>query len=435
MATTHIGAHAGAQVDEDAVYRKVMWRLMPFLFFCFFAAYLDRVNVGFAKLQMVGELQFSDYVYGLGSGIFFIGYALCEVPSNLILHRVGARIWIARIMITWAVISALFALVNSAGQFYVLRFLLGVAEAGFAPGVLLYVTFWFPAKWRARVMALFFTAVPVSGIVGAPLSGWIMHTFDGVLGHGGWRWLFVLEALPALAAGILAFKLLPNGPKDVAWLSQAEKDLIERDLKADAAARHTHHSAGQFLRDPRLWLLVAIFFMIVMGQYAISFWLPTIVQDAGIADPLLNGILTAIPFIVATIVMLALGRSADHFRERRFHLMLPMTVGAIALALSPAAHGNLALSITLLSLAAAGLLSSTAMFWAIPPAFLGGVYAAAGIATVNAIANIAGFVSPFLIGSIVTATKSLPAGLYAISAIVLVGMLLVLLLPARQVNR
>lgn len=421
--------------ERDRVYGRVSWRLLPFIFFCFFAAYLDRVNVGFAKLQMQDELGLSAYVYGLGAGIFFIGYSIFEVPSNLMLHRVGARLWIARIMLTWGLISALFAFIQTPMQFYVLRFFLGVAEAGFAPGVLLYLTYWFPSARRSRAQSIFFIAIPISGLIGAPLSGWIMDMFHGSSGWGGWRWLFLIEAVPALAAGVGCFWLLPNSPADVDWLAEDEKRLIASDLAADDAGKVAHMSIGQFLGDRRLWLLCILYFTIVMGQYAISFWLPTIVKEAGITDPLMNGLITGIPFIATVAAMLLLARSGDARRERRYHLMLPMGVGAVALALSPFVAGNLPLSVLILCFATAGLLSSTAQFWAIPPAFLGGVWAAAGIGAINAIGNIAGFVSPFVIGWIVDITKSLPAGLYTITAIELVGVALVLLIPARQVNR
>lgn len=434
---TEMPRDVAAPKDErrERMYAKVTWRLMPFLFFCFFAAYLDRVNVGFAKLQMADELGLSEYVYGLGAGIFFIGYSLFEVPSNLIMHKVGARLWIARIMITWGIISGLFAFAQTPMHFYILRFLLGVAEAGFAPGVLLYITYWFPSARRSRAMSIFFIAIPISGLLGSPLSGWIMDTFHGTSGWGGWRWLFLLEAVPALIAGIATFWMLPNRPADVDWLTAEDKAMIEQDLAEDNREKTAHMSVRQFLADKRLWLLSLLYFCIVMGQYAISFWLPTMVKAAGVTDPFENGLISAIPFLFAVVVILLLARSADLRRERRFHLMLPMAMGAIALALSPLAIGNLPVSVLVLSFATAGLLCQTAQFWAIPPAFLGGVWAAAGIGAINAIGNVAGFVSPFVIGWVVDVTKSLSAGLYTITAVELIGVALVLLIPARQVNR
>jgi nitrate/nitrite transporter NarK len=262
-----------------------------------------------------------------------------------------------------------------------------------------------------------------------------MDTFHGSSGWGGWRWLFLLEAIPALIAGIATFWMLPNRPADVDWLSADDKKMIEADLAEDNREKTAHMSLRQFLADKRLWLLSLLYFCIVMGQYAISFWLPTMVKAAGVTDPLENGLISAIPFLFAVVVILVLARSADLRRERRFHLMLPMAMGAIALALSPLAIGNLPLSVLILSFATAGLLTQTAQFWSIPPAFLGGVWAAAGIGAINAIGNVAGFVSPFVIGWVVDATKSLSAGLYTITAVELIGVALVLLIPARQVNR
>jgi D-galactonate transporter len=421
-------------IASAATYKKIIWRLMPFLFLCFLVAYIDRINIGFAKLQMQSDLGFSDLVYGLGAGIFFIGYSVFEVPSNMILHKVGAQKWIARIMITWGIVSCGFGFVHTEWQFYALRFLLGVAEAGFAPGALLYLTYWFPAARRSRANALLLLGVPMAGIVGAPLSGAIMEGMAGVHGWEGWRWMFVIEAVPAVIAGLLVFIFLPNKPSTVKWLTAEEKAAVEADLAGDDVARTAHMSVKQFLADRRLWLLTAIYFCIVMGQYAISFWLPTIVKNAGVESPLANGLITAIPYLAAACAMLLFSGSADKRRERRFHLAIPMTMGAVALALAPAFSGNLVLSIIILSFATAGLLSSTPMFWSLPPAFLGGVWAAAGIGAINAIGNVAGFVSPYVIGAVVNATGHLAWGLYTITAIVLVGMLLVLRVP-KSVNR
>jgi D-galactonate transporter len=421
-------------IASNATYKKIMWRLLPFLLLCFLVAYIDRINIGFAKLQMQSDLGFSDLVYGLGAGIFFIGYSVFEVPSNMILHKVGAQKWIARIMISWGIVSCGFAFVHTEWQFYALRFLLGVAEAGFAPGALLFLTYWFPAARRSRANALLLVGIPTAGIVGAPLSGWIMEGMAGVGGWEGWRWMFAIEAAPAVIAGFLVFIFLPNRPADVKWLTDEEKAAVQADLDADDNARTAHMSLKQFLADRRLWLLTAIYFCIVMGQYAISFWLPSIVKNAGVESPLANGLISAIPFMAAAVAMISFSISADKRRERRFHLIIPMSMGAIALALAPAFSDNLLLSVICLSFAAAGLLSSTPMFWSLPPAFLGGVWAAAGIGAINAIGNVAGFASPYVIGAVVDATGKLSWGLYTITAIVLLGMLLVFRVP-KSVNR
>ena len=423
-----------ASAEQTRAYAKITWRILPFLLFCYLAAYIDRVNIGFAKLQMASDLGFSDAAYGLGAGIFFIGYSIFEVPSNLMLHKVGARRWIARILITWGLVSACFGFVQTETHFYILRFLLGVAEAGFAPGALLYLTYWFPATRRSRANSFMFLAIPLAGIIGAPLSGLIMEKMAGVNGWSGWRWMFVLEAAPALLAGLLTLKLLPNRPADVDWLTAEDKRVVLADLAEDDAGRTEHASIRMFLADRRLWLLCAIYFMVVMGQYAITFWLPTIIKNAGASTPLINGMLTSVPFFAAMVAMIGLSISADRHRERRWHLIVPMVTGAIALTIASFFPHNMAVSLVLMSLASAGMLASTVMFWSLPPAFLGGVWAAAGIGGINAIGNLAGFASPYLIGSLVSVSGDLRLGLYAIAASVFIGAALVLRVP-KSANR
>ncbi|MFJ4142861.1 MFS transporter [Pseudomonas sp. NPDC089734] len=434
MITTTLSADAATTVRSNA-YRKTAWRLMPFLMLCYLCAYLDRVNVGFAKLQMMNDLALSEAVYGLGAGMFFIGYFLCEVPSNIILHRVGARIWIARIMITWGIISALFAFVETAWQFYVLRFLLGVAEAGLAPGLLLYLTYWFPSYRRARMTVLWFVAIPLSGMIGGPLSGWIMNSFAGYHGWAGWQWMFVIEAIPTVVVGLMVLGYLKDGVHQATWLDDDEKALVMRELEEDNSQKITHESPAAFIRDRRLWLLAGIYFCVVMGQYAITFWLPTLVRNAGVADPLHIGLLSCLPYICAIAAMLLMGRSGDKHRERRWHLVIPMIAGAAGLSLAAVLGGNLVLSIMSLCLAAAGVLSASSLFWMLPTTLLGGVSAAAGIAAVNSFANLAGFCSPYLIGWITTTTGSSAIGMYLITGVLVFGAFLVLRVPAALVNR
>ncbi|VVO88536.1 Putative metabolite transport protein NicT [Pseudomonas fluorescens] len=431
---TTLSLEAVSTVRSNA-YRKTAWRLMPFLMLCYLCAYLDRVNVGFAKLQMMNDLALSETVYGLGAGMFFIGYFLCEVPSNIILHKVGARVWIARIMITWGIVSALFAFVETAWQFYALRFLLGIAEAGLAPGLLLYLTYWFPSYRRARMTVLWFVAIPLSGMVGGPLSGWIMTHFAGMHGWAGWQWMFVLEAVPTVVVGLLVLSYLKDGVHQASWLNDDEKSLIARELAEDDQHKVTHASVGEFIRDRRLWLLAAIYFCVVMGQYAITFWLPTLVRNAGVSDPMKIGVLTSLPYLCAIVAMLYAGRSGDKHRERRWHLIIPMIAGAIGLTLAAMMGGNVTLSILSLCLAASGILSATSMFWMLPTTLLGGVSAAAGIAAVNSFANLAGFCSPYLIGWITTLTGSSAIGMYLITGVLVGGALLVLRIPAALVNR
>ena len=316
-------ATAGMQADgslEKRAYAKVFWRLVPFLMLCYVVAYLDRVNVGFAKLQMGQDLGFSETVFGLGAGIFFLGYFLFEVPSNLLLNRVGARIWIARIMITWGVLSACFVFVETSTSFYILRFLLGVAEAGFYPGVILYLTQWYPAHRRARIIAVFMSAIPVAGIFGNPLSGWIMDSFHGVSSMHGWQWMFLIEAAPAILVGIMVLLYLDNGIQQARWLDPDEKRLLQREVERDQAhGAKGPHSVAAVFRDARVWWMALIYFAFVMGQYALTFWLPTLVKATGVKGNLHIGLLSAIPFVCAIVAMNLFGRSADRRQERRWH--------------------------------------------------------------------------------------------------------------------
>lgn len=426
--------HADSATFETRTYAKVVKRLIPFLMLCYLGAYLDRVNVGFAKLQMLSDLQFSETIYGLGAGIFFLGYFLFEVPSNVILHKVGAKRWLARIMLTWAVISACFAFVTTPTQFYVLRFLLGVAEAGFAPGVILYMTYWFPSERRAKALSMFFMAIPLAGMVGGPLSGWIMHAFHGVGDLAGWKWLFLIEALPSLCLGVAILFYLDNGIDQAHWLTDAEKALLKRNIEGDNAQKVEHMSIRSFMADRRLWLMAAIYFCVVLGQYGLTFWLPTIIRKAGVADPLWVGIYTALPYLCAIVVLPLVGMSADRRRERRFHLIVPMVVAAAGFATLPLL-GSVSASLVCLCIAAAGILASSSQFWALPTALLGGMSAAAGIAAVNCVANLAGFFSPAIVGWLNDLTGKSTAGLVFISATVVFGAMLVFLVPARSVNR
>ncbi|AOM87128.1 MFS transporter [Acinetobacter baumannii] len=420
---------------RKSAYRKIAFRLMPFLMLCYFCAYLDRVNVGFAKLQMMSDLQFSEAVYGLGAGIFFIGYFLCEVPSNIVLHKVGARRWIARIMITWGILSGCFAFVQTEWQFYTLRFLLGVAEAGLAPGLLLYLTYWFPSYRRARMTVLWFIAIPISGMIGGPLSGLIMDRMSGVHGWFGWQWMFVIEAIPTVVVGLLVLAVLKDSVQDANWLTQDEKNLVKQELAQDNQHKEGHASVKEFIADKRLWLLAGIYFCVVMGQYAITFWLPTLIRNSGISDNWHIGLLTSLPYMCAIVVMILAGRSGDHFQERRWHLIIPMCAGAIALTFATLFASNLTLSLICLCIAASGVLTASSLFWMLPTNFLGGVSAAAGIAAVNSFANLAGFCSPYLIGWVTTNTGSNAIGMFLITAVLIFGASLVLRVPAKLVNR
>ena len=432
MATT---SGAAAAALEARAYRKVTVRLLPFLMLCYVAAYLDRVNVGFAKLEMLGDLGFSETAYGLGAGMFFIGYFLFEVPSNIILHRVGARIWIGRIMITWGIVSALFMFTTTPLMFYSLRFALGLAEAGFFPGIILYLTYWYPSERRARMISLFMTAIPISGILGGPLSGWIMQSMEGVNGWRGWQWLFLVEAMPAVVIGVATLFYLDNGIRSAKWLTDEEKRLLDRKLDDDRAHVVEHPSIGAVFADRRLWRMCLIYFCCVIGQYGLTFWLPTLVQQAGVSGALQIGVLTAVPYTGGVVAMILFGRSADRNRERRWHTAIPMVLGAIGLSLSALAGTHTAAAILCLTIAAAGILTCAPLFWSLPTALLGGAAAAAGIAAINSVGNLAGFVSPYVVGWLKDLTSSTEAGMYAVSAVLVFGAFVVLSVPPKLVNR
>ena len=419
---------------EDATYAKVTWRLIPFLFLCYVFAYLDRVNVGFAKLQMLSDLKFSETVYGLGAGIFFIGYFIFEVPSNIAMHRFGARKWIARIMITWGVISAAMIFVKSPTTFYILRFFLGVAEAGFFPGIILYLTYWYPSSRRGKITAMFMTGIPISGVVGGPLSGWILNQFNGVYGMPGWQWLFLLEAIPSFLAGFVVLVYLDDKISAAKWLTVEQRSLLEKSLANEAGNIEVHSVWGPF-RNKRVWVLSLCYFGIIMGLYGISFWLPTLFKAAGVADAFTVGLLTMIPYGAAAIAMVMLGRSSDRMKERRWHVAMPALLGAAGLVASTFVPHNAALAVLFLTLATIGIMGALCQFWAIPPSFLGGAAAAAGIALINSVGNLAGFVSPYLVGWIKDLTHSTDVGLYCVAASLVVAAAIVLTMPKGVVNR
>lgn len=425
---------AAGSAFEAATYAKVTWRLLPMLFLCYVASYLDRVNVGFAKLQMLNDLKFSETVYGLGAGIFFIGYFIFEIPSNMMLHRVGARLWIARIMITWGLISGAMIFVDSPTSFYAMRFLLGVAEAGFFPGVILYLTYWYPAQRRGKMTALFMTGVPVSGVIGGPLSGWIMKALPGVHGLAGWQWMFILEAIPSLLLGVLVIFYLQDRIRGAAWLSEQEKQLLEAQIAAETSHKQ-EASLSQMFANPRVWLMALIYFCFVMGLYGISFWLPTIIKATGVTDTFNIGLLTAIPYATAAIAMILIGHSADQRRERRWHVAIPAVLGCIGLILSTVYDHNTLLAMSALTLATVGIISVLPLFWSLPTAFLGGLAAAAGIALINSLGNLAGFVSPYLVGWLKDQTHSTNSGMYVLAGSLLLGALLTLSLPKQLVNK
>jgi MFS family permease len=412
---------------------KARRRLLPFLFLLYVVSYLDRVNVGFAALQMNAALGLSDVTFSLGAGIFFLSYTLFEIPSNVILARVGARLWIARIMITWGLVSAAMMLVRGAAGFYLLRFLLGAAEAGFFPGIIYCLTRWFPSDQRARAIAGFMTAVVVAGIVGGPLSG-LLLSFDGVGGLAGWQWLFVLEGLPAVVLGAVVLGVLPDGPSDASrltGLTPAERHALTMHLSEDAGMPPgVVRSLGGAMASGRIWLLAAVYFTIPVALYAVGFWLPQIVRAASGAGDARVGVLTAVPYGVAAIGMVAVGRHSDRTGERRWHIAVAAMLGGASFGASAFVHG-LVPSLATLSLAMLGLASMLGPFWSLATSHMRGVGAAAGIALVNSVGNIGGFVGPNIIGYLRQTSSSFAVGLVVTGAILAGGGLLVLAVDVR----
>jgi D-galactonate transporter len=429
----HPGAGAPSTFEE-ATYRKVAWRLTPLLMLSYVVAYLDRVNVGFAKLGMSTDLGLSDAVYGFGAGIFFIGYFIFEVPSNIILHRVGARVWIARIMVSWGIISMLTMFVTTPTMFYVMRFLLGLAEAGFFPGIILYLTYWYPAHRRGRMTTWFMTAIAISGVVGGPISGYILKAFNGVNGWHGWQWLFLLEGVPSVIVGILVFVVLDDRISKAKWLTEQERELLERNIAAEEATKEDH-SIGKVMMSPRVLLMSLIYFSFVMGLYGVSFWLPTIIKSTGVTDAFMIGLLSAIPFAAAVIAMVLVARSADRTRERRWHVAMPGFAGALGLVLSVVWAHDTTLAMAALTLATMGIITTLPLFWSLPTSFLAGTGAAAGIAMINSIGNLAGFLSPYAVGWLKQITSTTDSGMYMLAAFMILGGVLAISVPARLVNK
>ncbi|MEM5312577.1 MFS transporter [Paraburkholderia sp. JHI869] len=422
-------------IIEASAYRKVTWRIVPLLVVCFIFAYLDRVNISFAKLQMQGSFGLSDAAYGLGAGIFFIGYFLFEIPSNIILQRVGARLWIARIMISWGIASACMMFVRNETWFYILRFTIGATEAGFLPGIILYFTFWFPAKKRAQINALFLTSVPLSGVIGGPIAGYILTYLDGVAGLPGWQWLFVAEGVPTVLLGIAVALLLRDRPSDATWLTAAERQAIENNLALEADKDRVHHFGKALLR-PEIFFLTAVFFLLLIGLWGFTFWLPELIKQAGVASKMTIGLLAATPYSVACVAMVLVGRSSDRTGERRLHLGITALIGSVGFLLSGWFGANINLAIIALAVAAAGTIGCFPVFWSLPPKSLAGPAAAGGIALINSVGNLAGAISPYLVGKVKDLTGSTEAALYVIAGSMLISATIVLIsLPKKLAER
>jgi MFS transporter, ACS family, tartrate transporter len=418
---------------ETKTIRKIRVRIIPFLFLLYIIAYLDRINIGFAALTMNKELAITSQQFGLLVGVFFFGYFLFEIPSNLLLHKIGARIWIARILFTWGIVAMLTGFVHSVPQLYVARFLLGIAEAGFFPGIVLYLTYWFRQREQAQAIALFMTGLPITSILGAPVSGFILDRVHW-LGIGGWRWLLILEGLPAVACGVLTYFLLPSRPADANFLMRDEKDWITAALAREEEQKRGKHqiSAMQALADGRVWHLASICFTMAVGLYSISFWMPQLVKSLSTRySNTVVGFLVTIPHLVGLLAMVLVSRSSDQRLERRYHIAIPAIVGGIALLLLGTTSSPF-FSILLLSFVALGIYSFYGPFFSLPSEFLTGFSAASGIALINSVGSLGGFVGPFTIGAINGRTGSLYGGLAAVGVSLFASATLVLLLPRER---
>jgi D-galactonate transporter len=417
---------------EKRTIDRVFWRLIPFLVLCYFAAYLDRVNVGFAALTMNKDLGLSSSAFGLGAGIFFLTYFVFEIPSNLFLERFGARKWIARIMLTWGVVSAATAFISGGTGFYVVRLLLGVAEAGFFPGIIFYLTLWFPAVYRARMIGLFMAAIPLSSVIGAPISGLLLG-LEGAAGLHGWQWLFILEALPAVILSGVVFTYLTDRPADATWLPADERAWLVERLAAEERQRRAsrHFGVRDALTNGKVWALAFVYFGAVATNYGLSFFLPQIIKAFGLSNAQ-TGFVTAIPYVVGTLGMIWWGRRSDKVQERRWHVAIPLLVAAGGLIVSTVLPTP-TLKILSISVAGFGIFACLPVIWTLPTAFLSGAAAAGGIAMVNAVGNLSGFLGPYAMGFLKDATGSFSAGLIVIAgaALVATGIVLSLTHDAR----
>jgi len=432
LPTSPAAQTSGRDEIEAVVVRTLTWRLVPFLFLLYTVAYLDRINLGFAALQMQQQLGFSDAVYGFGAGVFFAGYFFFQVPSNLVLERVGARRWIAVLMVTWGIISAAMSLVGSRQSFYALRFLLGAAEAGFFPGVILYLKNWFPARARARTVARFMTAAPLSGVIGGPLSGALLGLHQEA-GLAGWQWMFLLEGIPAIVLGGMAWAYLVDHPASARWLSDEQREWLQQTMQQESAETTGASRSGALaaLQLGRIWILALVYFGLNTVSYGMSLWLPNLINSLSAVGNLEIGVLSAIPYVVAAVTMVIVGLHSDRSGERRWHTAVPAFAGAIALAL--AAHvGSVAPAVALVSVAVLGVFSMMGPFWAMPTTVLSGTAAATGIAFINSVGNLGGFFGPYIIGLLRTSTGHFKGGLLVVAGALAMSGALVLTVKFRH---
>lgn len=418
---------------QDTTHSIITWRLMPLLLICYLFAHLDRINIGFAKMQMSSDLNFSNTIYGFGAGLFFVAYALFGVPSNLALDRVGPRRWIASLMVVWGILSTSMLLVNSAVEFYSLRFLLGMAEAGFFPGILVLLNRWYPARRRAQVTALFAIAVPMAGVLGGPLSGGILEAFHDVGGLRGWQWMFLIEGAPVVLLGLVVLKYLPDTYESVSWLTDDQKTQL-RDQFHSEEQRKAITSFSGILKDSQVWLLVAIYFAVMLAVNTLAFWMPSLIHGAGIGSDGKVGLLSAVPYLAGCFFMIACGRSSDRHHERRWHLLVPLLMSATGIAIAGLLPQSPLLVLSGLVIAGMGASAALPMFWQLPPAFLSNSTQAAGIALISSFGSIASFLAPYLIGWMRDNTDSASLALYVLAALIALGAVLVLRTQAATVN-
>jgi ACS family phthalate transporter-like MFS transporter len=414
---------------RHSVYRRVSRRLLPFLFTCYLFNYIDRLNVGFAHSGLARDLHFSDAVFGVGVGMFFVGYLIFELPSTLLLERFGARKTITRIMILWGLCSTATLLISAPAHFYILRILLGIAEAGFLPGIVLYLTYWYPPELRGRATALFTSALPIAGLVSGPISGWIMARMGGIGGLHNWQWLFLLEGIPSILLGVAAFFYLSDRPSTARWLSAEEKEEIHRALTLHQSSEgsSSRRSLAQVLKDRRVYVVAFLGFATYCSANTIAFWTPTIIKETGLRDDFLVGALSALPSLAGLIGMIWNGRHSDKTLERRWHAAGAALLAALGLGLLPGFQHNTVVAVALLVLAGAGHFAFTAVFWTIPPAYLGRKSAASGIGVIASLSSLGGVLVPMIIGWARTATGSFAVGLYLVVGVLILAVLTMLI--------
>ena len=412
-----------AASEDDLLLRKVAWRIIPFLFVCYVVSFLDRINIGFAQLQMKHDLGFSDAMYGLGAAVFYIGYVLCEGPSNLLLAKYGARRTFTRIMLLWGLASVGMMFVSSPAHFYLLRFLLGVFEAGFFPGIVLYLTFWFPANRRAAVLSVFFAGVAVAGVFGGLVSGWIMRDMSGVMGLFGWQWMFAIEGAPAVLLAVFALYYLVDSPRHAKWLTPLERDRLET-LCAEGRAKESAHDSSALvaaLRNPRVYLFAFVYFSLTCASLTLSFWMPLMIRDFGIKDVVSVSLYSVVPNAIGAVGLVLIARHSDRVRERRKHFAFCTIGGAIALAALTLHPPSFPAMLAILSVAAVLIFAALPIFWSVPPGYLSGKTAAAGIAFISSIGITSGIVSPWVIGQIRTTTGSMDLAVYLLAGLLLLS--------------